>query len=161
MLKILIIDDEKAAGNILKILIEKHITVATQIEYCTSAKDALALLKNFTPSLVMLDIEMPGMNGFDFLNLATDNEFDVQISSGKDQSDLKIAYVVDKDKISGDKESGFLQISSALSENVFSGKKMAVSLVDEHMDEIKNLGFTQSQTQQPNDNNTNQTDDNK
>ena len=91
----------------------------------------------------------------------TDNEFDVQISSGKDQSDLKIAYVVDKDKISGDKESGFLQISSALSENVFSGKKMAVSLVDEHMDEIKNLGFTQSQTQQPNDNNTNQTDDNK
>ena len=89
MVKILIIDDENAAGNILKILIEKHITVATEIKYCSNAKDALELLKTFTPSLVMLDIEMPGMNGFDFLNLATENEFDVIFTTAYDQYAIK------------------------------------------------------------------------
>ena len=76
---------------------------------------------------------------------------------------MKIAYVVDKDKIAADKENGFMLISSSLSETVFNGKKMAVSLVDEHMDEVKSLGFTQqTQTQQPQNNtNTDQTDDNK
>lgn len=89
MVKILIIDDENAAGNILKILIEKHITVAKEIKYCSNAKDALELLKTFTPSLVMLDIEMPGMNGFDFLNLATENEFDVIFTTAYDQYAIK------------------------------------------------------------------------
>ncbi len=89
MVKILIIDDENAAGNILKILIEKHITVATEIKYCSNAKDALELLKTFTPSLVMLDIEMPGINGFDFLNLATENEFDVIFTTAYDQYAIK------------------------------------------------------------------------
>ena len=89
MVKILIIDDENAAGNILKILIEKHITVATEIKYCSNAKDALELLKTFTPSLVMLDIEMPGMNGFDFLNLATENEFDVIFTTAYDKYAIK------------------------------------------------------------------------
>ena len=89
MVKILIIDDENAAGNILKILIEKHITVPTEIKYCSNAKEALELLKIFTPSLVMLDIEMPGMNGFDFLNLATENEFDVIFTTAYDQYAIK------------------------------------------------------------------------
>ena len=93
-----------------------------------------------------------------------DNEFDVQISADKEKDNLKIAYVVDKDKIATDKENGFMLISSSLSETVFNGKKMAVSLVDTRMDEIKSLGFTQpAQTpQQPQNNtNTDQTDDNK
>src|SRR5947199_250901 len=69
MVKILIIDDEAAAGNILKILISKHIPGVAEINYCDNAKDALELLKTFNLTLVMLDIEMPNMNGFDFLNL--------------------------------------------------------------------------------------------
>ena len=91
-----------------------------------------------------------------------DNEFDVQISANKEKNDMKIAYVVDKGKMTAETENGFLQISSALAENIFNGKKLAVSLVDEHMDEIKSLGFTQQQqTQQQNNNNINQTDDQK
>jgi len=68
MVKILIIDDEASAGNILKILIEKHISAVTEIRYCAAAKDALEILQTFNPTLVMLDIEMPKFNGFDFLN---------------------------------------------------------------------------------------------
>jgi two-component system LytT family response regulator len=89
MVKILIVDDEAAAGNILKILIEKHIALATEIRYCATAKDALEVLAVFNPTLVMLDIEMPKMNGFDFLNMATENNFDVIFTTAYDQYAIK------------------------------------------------------------------------
>jgi two-component system LytT family response regulator len=89
MLKILIVDDEASAGNILKILIEKHIALATEIKYCATAKDALELLATFNPTLIMLDIEMPKMNGFDFLNMATENNFDVIFTTAYDQYAIK------------------------------------------------------------------------
>ena len=89
MIKILIIDDEEAAGNILKILIEKYITVATETRYCQSAKDALELLHTFNPTLVMLDIQMPDMNGFDFLSMAPENNFDVIFTTAFDQYAIK------------------------------------------------------------------------
>ncbi len=93
----------------------------------------------------------------------TDNEVDVQISANKDMSDLKIAYIVDKDKITPELENGFVTVSSSLSESVFNNKKMAVSIADEQMDEIKNLGNTQQAQieQQTDKNNINKTDEEK
>jgi two-component system LytT family response regulator len=89
MLNILIVDDEAAAGNILKILIEKHIESVGEIRYCNNAKDALELMQSFNPTLVMLDIEMPNLNGFDFLNLASDYNFDVIFTTAYDQYAIK------------------------------------------------------------------------
>jgi two-component system LytT family response regulator len=89
MIRILIVDDEEAAGNILRILIEKHITSALHIEYCKNAREAIEMLKTFNPTLVMLDIQMPGMNGFDFLNMATESEFDVIFTTAYDQYAIK------------------------------------------------------------------------
>jgi len=89
MLKILILDDEASAGKILKMLIEKHISAATEIRYCATATDALEILQTFDPTLVMLDIEMPKFNGFDFLNMATENNFDVVFTTAYDQYAIK------------------------------------------------------------------------
>ncbi|MEO7307333.1 MAG: LytTR family DNA-binding domain-containing protein [Ferruginibacter sp.] len=89
MVKILILDDEASAGNILKILIEKHIAAPTEIKYCETATDALEILQAFKPTLVMLDIEMPEFNGFDFLNMATQNNFDVIFTTAYDQYAIK------------------------------------------------------------------------
>ncbi len=89
MVKILIIDDEAAAGNILKILIEKHIPVAKEIHCCAGAVEALELMNKFTPTLVMLDIEMPKVNGFDFLNMAAENNFDVIFTTAYDHYAIK------------------------------------------------------------------------
>ena len=89
MVKILIIDDEAAAGNILKILIEKHISAPAEIRYCSNAKEALEILQLFNPTVVMLDIEMPNLNGFDFLNMATENNFDVIFTTAYDQYAIK------------------------------------------------------------------------
>jgi two-component system, LytTR family, response regulator len=89
MLKILVIDDEVSAGNILKVLIEKYITVQTEIHCCVNVKEALELLTTFSPTLVMLDIEMPNLNGFDFLSMATKNNFDVIFTTAYDQYAIK------------------------------------------------------------------------
>ena len=89
MLKILILDDEPAAGNILKVLIEKHIPVEKQIIYCNSPEAALEMISDLKPGLVMLDIEMPGMNGFDFLNSAVNWDFDVIFTTAFDKYAIK------------------------------------------------------------------------
>ena len=89
MLKILIVDDEPAAGNILKVLIEKHIPVEKQIIYCNSPEAALEMISDLKPGLVMLDIEMPGMNGFDFLNSAVNWDFNVIFTTAFDKYAIK------------------------------------------------------------------------
>ncbi len=89
MIKILIVDDEQSAGRILKVLIEKHIPGVKQIEICNKPTEALELLKTFQPTLLMLDIEMPGMNGFDFLNRAGDWNFDVIFTTAYDKYAIK------------------------------------------------------------------------
>ena len=89
MLRILIVDDEAAAGNILKLLIEKFIPSPKEIYHCDTPEKALGCIKDFKPSLVMLDIEMPNMNGFDFLNQATGSDFDVIFTTAFDQYAIK------------------------------------------------------------------------
>lgn len=89
MIKILIVDDEHSAVRILKVLIEKHILVDKQIEVSNDPEEALKLMKTFKPSLVMLDIEMPGMNGFDFMNKASEWDFDVIFTTAYDKYAIK------------------------------------------------------------------------
>ncbi|MFT4022651.1 MAG: LytTR family DNA-binding domain-containing protein [Flavihumibacter sp.] len=85
MIRILIVDDEPAAANMLRFLIEKNIAVARTIEICHSPQDALALIPAFRPTLLMLDIEMPQMSGFDLLNRATEATFDVIFTTAYDK----------------------------------------------------------------------------
>ncbi len=89
MIRILIIDDELSAVRILKLLIEKHISVEKQIEISSNPAEALELMNTFQPTLVMLDIEMPGMNGFDFMNRASEWDFDVIFTTAFDQYAIK------------------------------------------------------------------------
>lgn len=89
MIRILIIDDEPASANILKILIDKHIDFPKVIETCLSAQDALQLIPIFNPTLLMLDIEMPDMNGFDLLNRSAASGFDVIFTTAYDKYAIK------------------------------------------------------------------------
>lgn len=89
MINILIVDDEQSAVRILKLLIEKHISVDKQIEISGNPAEALELMKTFKPTLVMLDIEMPGMNGFDFMNRASEWDFDVIFTTAYDKYAIK------------------------------------------------------------------------
>ncbi|HZV45395.1 MAG TPA: LytTR family DNA-binding domain-containing protein [Saprospiraceae bacterium] len=89
MIRILILDDEEAACNILSILIRKNMPYEHEIRTEQDPVKALQMLDTFRPTLVMLDIEMPGMNGFDFLNKAGSWDFDVIFTTAFDQYAIK------------------------------------------------------------------------
>jgi two-component system, LytTR family, response regulator len=89
MLKILIVDDEEAAGSLLKLLLERYVPGEKEIRYCSNPQEALDLLPAYAPHLLMLDIEMPGMNGFDFLNRAGNFNCDVIFTTAYDKYAIK------------------------------------------------------------------------
>lgn len=89
MVKILLVDDEPDACEILQILISKHIKTPTEIKACCQPGQALKIITEFKPSLLMLDIEMPNMNGFDFLNRVGNWDFDVIFTTAYDKYAIK------------------------------------------------------------------------
>ena len=89
MTRILIVDDEPAASNILKMLIERHVPAAKEIKTCNSPEEALAIIGVWRPDLLMLDIEMPNMNGFDLLNRVGNSDFDVVFTTAYDKYAIK------------------------------------------------------------------------
>jgi two-component system LytT family response regulator len=89
MTRILIVDDEAAASNILKMLIEKHVPAAKDIRCCNSPEEALKIIQEWQPHLLMLDIEMPNMNGFDLLNRVGNSDFDVVFTTAYDKYAIK------------------------------------------------------------------------
>src|SRR5688572_4708827 len=89
MTKILIVDDEPAASNILKMLIEKHVSATKDIRTCHSPEEALEIIQEWQPGLLMLDIEMPNMNGFDLLNRVGNSDFDVVFTTAYDKYAIK------------------------------------------------------------------------
>lgn len=67
---ILAVDDQPDILDTLKKLLELQYDV-----YCmTSAETAMKFLKTHTPDLILLDIEMPGINGFELLNMLKEIE---------------------------------------------------------------------------------------
>lgn len=64
--RILFVDDEVSVLNSLRRGLRLHCR-DWQVEFCNSAADALILLPEFEPWVVVSDKRMPGMNGADFL----------------------------------------------------------------------------------------------
>ncbi|GAB2824950.1 LytR/AlgR family response regulator transcription factor [Ferruginibacter profundus] len=66
-LNCIIVEDEPLAAEILKDYIAE-LPVLKLLAHCTDAIAALEVLKNNTVDLVFLDINLPKLKGFDFLN---------------------------------------------------------------------------------------------
>jgi len=64
--KILIIDDEP---EICKMVTEFLFDAGYAASYACNGPDGLAMIKKEAPSLVLLDIGMPGMNGLEVMQL--------------------------------------------------------------------------------------------
>lgn len=89
MIRILIVDDEAAASNMLRLLIEKQFVGQKDIQCVNNPQEALQLIPEFKPSLLMLDIEMPEMNGFDLLNRLGSWDFDLIFTTAYDRYAIK------------------------------------------------------------------------
>ncbi len=63
--QILIVDDEPAWVKVLSMFLRKQ---GYNVTETTNARDALHALSGFTPDLILSDVRMPDMNGFDFLD---------------------------------------------------------------------------------------------
>lgn len=76
-MKALLIDDEASATDILQLMIEKFVPAIESIQTCNLATDAPAIIKNFKPDVVFLDIRMPHLTGFELLQVLEQRPFDV------------------------------------------------------------------------------------
>jgi two-component system, LytTR family, response regulator len=89
MINAIIIDDEFHSRDTLSILLKNYCPEVTVTATYASAKDALEALKYFTPDLVFLDIEMPVMNGFQFLEQLPSIPFAIIFTTSYDQYAIK------------------------------------------------------------------------
>lgn len=85
MIKVLIIDDEIKARNLLKHFIVHNIPQISEVRLAESVEAAWAVLENYDPQLIFLDVEMPYRNGFDFLSRITKPTFDVIFTTAYNQ----------------------------------------------------------------------------
>ena len=63
--KILIVDDEQANVRLLERILE--LIGATRVKHTTDSREAVALFLDFRPDLVLLDLHMPNVTGFDIM----------------------------------------------------------------------------------------------
>lgn len=67
MKKVIIIDDESAGRKLIKEYLEDYSNYYIVGE-ANNGVDAVKIINEFKPDLVFLDIQMPGLNGFEVLN---------------------------------------------------------------------------------------------
>lgn len=63
--KILVVDDNLQNVLVLKTILQE----CGDVHFSESASDALALIPNLVPDIILLDIEMPEMSGWDMINV--------------------------------------------------------------------------------------------
>lgn len=78
-MKALIIDDEKRARNVLRILIEDNCPKITEISEADNLLTGVQLIKEEEPRIVFLDIEMPEHSGLELLNFIEKDSYNFEI----------------------------------------------------------------------------------
>jgi two-component system response regulator RegX3 len=86
---ILIIEDEKELSDIVGVYLGKE---GFEVRAAESAEEGFVLLESWKPELVILDINLPGMDGFEFLDrFRRENTVPVMIVSARDGDEDLIA----------------------------------------------------------------------
>lgn len=89
MIKAIIIDDEIHCLESLSILLHEFCPEVQLLEQCRSAKKGVEAIEKFKPDLLFLDIEMPGMSGFELLEQLSAISFAIIFTTGYDQYAIK------------------------------------------------------------------------
>lgn len=85
MIKAILIDDEAICIEALKMKILKASDEIEVIRTYNSALDAVDKIEKLTPDVIFLDVEMPEMDGFGFLEKFPNRTFEVIISTAHDE----------------------------------------------------------------------------
>ena len=85
----LIIDDEKNSREVLETMLRKYCPEITLLASCGAAKEAVLRIQKEKPNLLFLDIEMPGMNGFELLEHLKDSVFELIFTTSYSEYAIK------------------------------------------------------------------------
>lgn len=88
-MKAVIIDDEKHCREVLQVLLLKHCPEVDLVQSFAGAEEAMEGLSETSPDLIFLDIEMPGMNGFEFLERFRQRDFAVIFTTAYNEYAIK------------------------------------------------------------------------
>lgn len=89
-LKCLIIDDEPDAVKVVEKILTDFCADKTEIAgTTTSSVEGIKLVHKINPDLVFLDIEMPGVSGFDLIDIHTKPQFKVIFVTAYDKHALR------------------------------------------------------------------------
>ena len=94
MLKILIIDDESDAIEALEWKLNRYVENII-VAKCTSPIEAISIVDSFQPDIVLLDIHMPEMNGFEFLTKLKYLKFNLIFTTAYDEMALRVSKLTD------------------------------------------------------------------
>jgi len=89
MIKAIIVDDEPYCCESLATLLERYCPEVKVADICYNGVSALKAIKEDTPQLVFLDIEMPKMNGFELLEKIGEINFQLIFTTSYDQYAIK------------------------------------------------------------------------
>lgn len=63
-MQVLVVDDQRVFSHLVAAWLRKLLG-AVRVELATSAAEALSLMESMTPDLIITDLRMPGMDGFE------------------------------------------------------------------------------------------------
>ena len=104
----IIVDDEKHCRDVLALLLQKYCPQVQVLASCPSAQAGVEAITLHRPDMVFLDIEMPGMNGFDMLEACRYTDFKLIFTTAYNEYAIKairhnaLDYIlkpVDKDEL--------------------------------------------------------------
>lgn len=89
MLRTILIEDEARSLKVLETMLQPYKDIVDVVGSYSSPVDALQDIYRISPDLVFLDIEMPKLNGFQFLDEIKDISFNVIFTTAYDQFAIK------------------------------------------------------------------------
>lgn len=93
MLKAIIVDDEPFCCTSLVTLLERYCPEVKVVDICHSGEDGIIAIREKNPQIVFLDIEMPGMNGFEMLEKFSVINFEIIFTTSYDQYAIKAIHL--------------------------------------------------------------------
>ena len=88
-MRAIIIDDEKHCREGLAILLSKYCPDVELLGQCDGAKAAIKSIAQYQPDIIFLDIEMPGMNGFEMLEYCSGYDFEIIFTTAYNEYAIK------------------------------------------------------------------------
>ncbi len=89
MIRSLIIDDETHCCESLQWQLKQYCPEIEVLAVCNRAESGLQKIKELRPELIFLDVEMPGMSGFDMLEYLKEINFDIIFTTAFDQHAIR------------------------------------------------------------------------